>query len=251
MRKHGYSFLAAGAALLALTASGCELGSLFNSGPPAVELGTAGNFAILAKTEISTVPVSDITGDIGLSPAAESFMTGFAQTKATGYSTSDQVTGFMYAADSTEPTPTNLTATISEMEAAYADAAGRTSPDFLELGLGTLDGLVLEPGLYKWAGTVTVNAPITLDGGSGDVWIFQMGGGLTEGSSGDVIMSGGAQAKNVFWQVAGSATLGAGAHMEGIILCASDISLLAGASLTGRALSQTGVSLVQAVVVIP
>ncbi|MDZ7822353.1 MAG: ice-binding family protein [Candidatus Marinimicrobia bacterium] len=100
-----------------------------DQGPAPVSLGTAGNFTLLAKTAISTVPASNITGDVGLSPAAETYITGFSLTDATGYAASPQVTGFIYAADMTPPTPTRMTTAISDMETAYTDAAGRSTPD--------------------------------------------------------------------------------------------------------------------------
>lgn len=214
-------------------------------GPPPVRLGTAGNFVILAKTAITTVPASVITGDIGLSPAAESYMTGFSQTKATGYSTAPQVTGFMYAADMTPPTPANMTTSISDMELAYTDAATRPAPAAAntDIGGGTIGGLTFVPGLYKWGSTVNVTTDIYLTGSSVDVWIFQITKDLTVSSAVKVILSGGAQAKNVFWQVAEVASLGTTSHFEGIILSQTQIIMKTGSSLNGRALAQTQVTL--------
>jgi len=214
-------------------------------GPEPVSLGTAGNYAILAKTAISTVPSSAITGDIGLSPAAESFMTGFSQTKATGYSTSPQVIGFMYAADMTPPTPSNMTTAISDMETAYTDAAGRSLSVVENLGAGTIGGLTFAPGLYRWGSSVNVTTSITINGATNDVWIFQISGDLIVSSAVNIILSGGAQAKNIFWQVAGYAQLGTTSHFEGTILCQTAITLQTGASMNGRALAQTQVALDQ------
>ncbi|HCM27434.1 MAG TPA: hypothetical protein DIC34_12965 [Treponema sp.] len=220
-------------------------------GPAPVSLGTAGNYAILAKTAISTVPSSAITGDIGLSPAAESYMTGFSQTDATGYATSPQVTGFMYAADMTPPTPTYMTTAISDMELAYTDAAGRVTPDFLNLASGAIGGLTLAPGLYNWTSSVTIPTNVAISGGANDVWIFQITGDLSASSVVIVTLSGGAQAKNIFWQVAGSVALGTGAHFEGIILSQTAVSLNTGATMNGRILAQTQVALDQATVTQP
>jgi hypothetical protein len=209
-----------------------------------VRLGTAGNFVILAKTAISTVPASIITGDIGLSPAAESYMTGFSQTKATGYSTSPQVTGFMYAADMTPPTPSNMTTAVSDMEAAYTDAAGRPTPDHTNMYSGSLGGKTLFPGLYIWDTTVDISSSnLIISGAANDVWIFQMSGDLTIDTALSVLMSGGAQAKNVFWQVAGAVTLGTYSHFEGVILCQTAITMQTGSSMNGRALAQSQVAL--------
>src|SRR5256885_3380249 len=104
------------------------------------------------------------------------------------------------------------------MQTAYTDAASRTTPDFLELGTGNIGGLTLVPGLYKWTSTVTIPANVTIAGGANDVWIFQTSGDLTMAAAKTVTLSGGASAKNIFWQIAGQATLGANSHFEGVIL---------------------------------
>ena len=212
-------------------------------GPAVVNLGTAGNYVILAKTAINNTPASAITGDVALSPAAESFMTGFALTDATGYATSTQVTGKVYAADQADPTPVNLTTAVGDMITAYNDAAGRVTPDFSELGTGNIGGLTLAPGLYKWTSTVTLPTSVTISGGANDVWIFQISGDLTMSSAVNITLTGGAQAKNIFWQVAGQATIGTTAHFEGIILSMTAITFQTGASMNGRALAQTAIVL--------
>jgi hypothetical protein len=210
-----------------------------------VLLGAAGNYVILAKSGISNVPTSAITGDLGLSPAAASFITGFSLSLAAGdnFSTSPQVTGKVYAADYDVPTPSNLTTAVSDMETAYTDAAGRPTPDFVELATGAIGGLTLTPGLYKWSNTVTISSNVTLNGSATDVWIFQIAGGITQASATQVFLTGGALAKNVFWQVFGVVEIGTTAHMEGIILSQTSITLATGASANGRLLAQTAVSL--------
>jgi len=208
-----------------------------------VNLGVAGNYAILAKTAINNSSISVITGDLGLSPAATSYITGLALTDATGYATSAQVTGKLFAANMADPTPINLTTAVNNMITAYNDAAGRVSPDFSELGSGDIGGKTLVPGLYKWSNTVTVPSDVTLSGSATDVWIFQIAGNLTMSSKMKIMLAGGAQAKNIFWQVAGQATFGTTSHMEGIILSMTGITFQTNASLTGRALAQTAVIL--------
>jgi methionine-rich copper-binding protein CopC len=208
-----------------------------------VNLGAAGNYVILAKTKISTVPTSAITGNVGLSPAATSYITGFALTNATGYATSPQVIGKIYAANMAPPTPINLTTAVENMITAYNDAAGRSTPDYTELGTGNLGGKTLTPGLYKWTSNVTIPSAVTISGGADDVWIFQISGNLLMSSAVSITLSGGAQAKNIFWQVAGQATFGANSHFEGIILSMTGITLQTGASMNGRALAQTAVVL--------
>jgi len=208
-----------------------------------VNLGAAGNYVILAKTAVNNTPTSAVTGDIGLSPAATSFMTGFALTNATGYATSPQVTGNLYAADMASPTGTNLTTAVENMITAYNDAAGRPSPDFSELATGNIGGKTLTKGLYKWTNTVSLPTSITISGSANDVWIFQIAGDLTVGAAVNVTLTGGAQAKNIFWQVAGQVTVGTTSHFEGILLSKTGITFQTGASINGRALAQAAVIL--------
>ena len=221
-------------------------------GPALVYLGTAGNYAILAKTAVSTVPPSVITGDIGLSPAATSYLTGFSLTMVgTVSATSPQVTGSLYGADMTTPTNSNLTTAVLDMQAAYTDAAGRSTPDFLNLNSGNIGGLTLAPGLYNWGSSVTMPADVTLSGGPDDVWIFQMSGDLNVSANKRITLAGGAQAKNIFWQVAGQVSIGGGAHFEGNILSQTAIAFLTGATMNGRALAQSQVALQSATVTKP
>lgn len=208
-----------------------------------VDLAAAGNYVIVAKTAINNNATSIITGDLGLSPAATSYITGFSLTNATGYATSAQVTGKLFAADMAVPTPSNMTTAVGNMLTAYNNAAGRPSPDFSELGTGNIGGKTLTPGLYKWSGNVTIPADVTISGGANDVWIFQVAGNLTMSAAKKFTLSGGAQAKNIFWQVAGQATLGTTSHFEGNILSMTGITFQTGASIKGRALAQTAVIL--------
>ncbi|MDF1618430.1 ice-binding family protein [Petrocella sp. FN5] len=217
-----------------------------------VDLGMAGDFVILSKTGISSVPNSVITGDIGVSPIADTAITGFSLTlDATNqFSISDQVTGRVYAATYTSPTPSNLTTAISDMETAYTDAAGR-AVNFTELHSGDLSGKTLVPGVYKWGTGVLINSEVTLDGGPNDIWILQIGEGMTQANGTRITLSGGAQAKNVFWQVAESVSIGTGSHFEGIILSKTNITMGTNASINGRLLAQTAVTLDTSTVVAP
>jgi hypothetical protein len=213
-------------------------------GPAPVSLGSAGNYVILAKSGVSTTGVTSVVGDIGLSPAAASFVTGFAlSSPATTFTTSAQVTGKVWASDYAVPTPADLTAAVLSMQSAYTDAAGRTSPNYTELGAGNIQGLTLAPGLYKWGTGVSIPSAVTLSGGANDVWIFQIAQNLTVGNAAIVTLSGGAVARNVFWQVAGQATLGTTSDFKGVILSKTLIAFNTGAAITGRALAQTAVTL--------
>jgi Ice-binding-like len=220
-----------------------------------VDLGTSGNYVILAKSGISTVPPSAVTGDLGVSPIDSTAITGFSLILdgTDQFSTSSQVIGKIYAADYASPTPANLTTAVSDMQTAYTDAAGRTLPDHTELGSGNIGGMTLAPGLYKWGTDVTIPTDVTLSGGANDVWIFQIAGNLTIAGATSVNLSGGAEAGNIFWQVAGGVgvDLGTTSHFEGIILSQAGINLQTGASINGRLLAQTAVTLDANTVTVP
>jgi hypothetical protein len=230
--------------------------TVFAAGTQApVNLGKASSFAILTKSGITNVPASKITGDMGVSPIAGTAITGFALVldSSKTFSRSTQVTGKIYAASFASPTPSNLTTAVSNMQTAYVDAAGRSNPNFTELYAGDISGKTLVPGLYKWGTSVVANKTVTLSGSSTSVWIFQISGNLTVASGVQFVLAGGAQASNIFWQVAGGAgaTLGTTSHFEGTILAKTAIHLRTGASMNGRALAQTAVTLDHAVVVNP
>jgi len=222
-------------------------------GPAPVLLGTAGGFVILAKSGIDAVPTSTVTGDMGVSPIDATGVTGFSLSvdATNAFATSDQVTGKVFASDYAAPTPANLTTAVSDMEIAYTDAAGRVTPDFTELGSGEIGGMTLAPGLYKWGTGVSISSDVTLDGGADDVWIFQIAGDVTQASGTSVTLSGGASPHNIFWQTFGQFAIGTTAHFEGIALCQTAIILETGASVNGRLLAQTAVTLDQSTVTQP
>ncbi len=212
-----------------------------------VNLGVAGNFVILSKTGITDVYKSAITGDIGTSP-----ITGAALLVSCA-----EVSGSIYTVDAAGPLPCRitsasmLTTAIRNMQTAYTDAAGRSNPNFLNLGAGNIGGKTLTPGLYKFTSSVVIPTDVTISGGSNDVWIFQVPGTLKMSSAVNIILAGGAQANNIFWQVAGAVTFGTTSHFEGIILGQTGINLQTGASINGRMLAQTAVTLQKNTVVTP
>jgi hypothetical protein len=219
---------------------------LSQSSPASVNLGTSGDFVILAKTGISTTGVTSITGDIGVSPIDHTAITGFGLIldQSGTFSTSSLVTGKVYSADYTDPTPTKMSTAVSDMETAYIEAAGRTLPDYTELYAGDITGQTLTPGLYKWSTGILISAGgVTISGTANDVWIFQIAQNLELTNGAIVTLSGGAQASNIFWQVAGQVTLGTTAAMKGIILCQTQIVMSTGVTLNGSALAQTAVTL--------
>jgi hypothetical protein len=225
----------------------CATISAQAAGPAAVNLGTAGDFVILTKAGISTTGTTQVWGDMGISPAAATYITGFSlvMDASNHFSTSSYVVGNVYAADYAPPTPAKMTTAVSDMETAYTDAAGRITPDYTELGGGAISSMTLTPGLYKWSTGVNVTAAgVTISGGATDVWIFQIAGTLNLSSGAAVNLIGGADPSNIFWQVAGQTTLGPSADMKGIILDQTAIVFDSGATLEGRALAQTEVTLI-------
>ncbi|MBS1125036.1 MAG: hypothetical protein H6Q90_7264 [Deltaproteobacteria bacterium] len=218
----------------------------------AVPLGKAGGFVILAKSGISTVPTSDVVGNIGVSPISATAITGFSLTadSTNVFSTSTQVTGKVYAADYAVPSPANMTTAVSDMETAYTDAAGRAA-GVTELGAGNIGGMTLKKGVYKWGTGLLIPQDLTLNGSSRDIFIFQIAQGLTVTSGTQIHLTGGALPKNVFWQVAGAVDLGTTAHIEGVILSKTAVALHTGASIEGRLLAQTAVTLDGSTVIEP
>ncbi|CAK8724525.1 Ice-binding protein [Candidatus Electrothrix aarhusensis] len=223
------------AALLGIFAAGVANAS----GPTPVDLGDAGTFAILSKTGITNVYRSEIVGDVGTSP-----ITGAAL-----LITCKEITGDVYTVDAAGPLPcsttdaTFLTSAVGDMGSAYDDAAGRVLPDFTELGAGEIGGMTLVPGLYNWTSDLLISTDVTLSGGPNDVWILQVAGTLNQASNAKVILTGGALAKNIVWQVAGSVTLGTFSHFEGVVLGKTVIAVNTKASVNGRLLAQTAVTL--------
>ena len=206
------------------------------------------NFAVLAETTITTTGGGSINGNIGLSPAPGSAM----------LVTCAQVTGTIYSVDATGPLPcrvvdaTLLTQAVSDMMTSYNDAAGRTPvPTGPNLNPGSafstgydMGGLTLAPGLYKFGSgqTAFLNTDVTLSGGPSDVWIFQCGADLEVANGVHVILAGGANANNIFWQVTTKAVLGTTADFNGTILAGTSITMNTGSTMNGRALAQTQVT---------
>ena len=215
--------------------------TLLSAGEPltGANLGIAGDFAILSKTGVTDVYKSSVVGDVGSSP-----ITGAAVLVSCA-----EVVGTIYTVDAAGPLPcrvtnaTRLGIAVLDMQAAYTDLAGRVNPDFLNLGAGNIGGKTLTPGLYKWTSAVIIPADITILGGPDDVFIFQFDQTLIVSSAVRITLEGGVQAKNIYWQTAGAVTLGTTSHFEGIIVGKTSISMLTGATITGRMLAQTAVTL--------
>ncbi len=143
-----------------------------------------------------------------------------------------------------------MTTAVANMGTAYTDAAGR-APDQTELGAGAIGGINLPAGTYKWSTGVLISTNLYLSGGPNDVWIFEIAGNFKMASGTRIVLLGGALAKNIFWQTFGAAELGTTSHFEGILLSQTSIILKTGASMNGRLLAQTAVTLDQNIVVQP
>jgi Ice-binding-like/Secretion system C-terminal sorting domain len=203
-----------------------------------VTLGLTGGFAILSYAGItnSGATSTHITGDVGVSPLAGSYMTGFG---------TSNVVGTIYGADASGPAgsvpfPSMLTQAMVDLTTAFNDAAGRTVNP---IGVaGNLGGRTLYSGLYKSTGSLEISSgDLTLDaqGDINAVWIFQIASNFNMTSGRQVFLSGGAKASNVFWQVGSAATIGTTCVMKGTILAYTTITFATGASLEGRALART------------
>ena len=203
------------------------------TGPAPVILGTAWDFNILAGSAVTnTDTVSNpttINGLVGVSLGSA----------VTGLPTAAVPAGQIHAGDTVA-----ATAQV-DLLAAYNDAVSR-SVDAISLP-GNMGGLTLAPGLYVNSTSSGIsgtgaNAILTLDarGHANAVWIFKMGTTLITDSGTSIVLAGGAQAKNIFWQVGSSATLGTNSIFKGNILAAISITLNTGVNLQGRALTRSG-----------
>jgi len=159
------------------------------------------------------------------------------------FATSSLVTGKAYAADYTAPTPSTLTTAVGDMQTAYTAANGEACPAANNEGTTALNGQTLAPGVYCWTSDLAITGSFTLSGSSSGVWIFQIPGTLTVSSGVIVTLSGGATYNHIFWVVGGQTTIGTTASFKGIILDYTSIAMQTGATLTGRALAQTAVTL--------
>jgi len=217
------------------------------TGQAPVALGDAGLFAILTKSGVTDVFPSTVSGDVGASPI----------TGAAIHLECTEVTGTIYSVNAAGPLPcrlidpTLLTTAVANMQTAYTNAAGRSNPNFTNLGAGQIGGLTLVPGLYKWTTSVLISTNVTLSGGADEVWVFQIEGTLTQASATKMILAGGALPKNIFWQTSGAVSIGTTAKAEGVILSKTMIAMKTGASVNGRLLAQTAVTLEQNAVTQP
>lgn len=201
-----------------------------------VDLRSAAHFTILAGAGITTTGGGTIKGDVGASPIAGSAI----------HLNQAQVNGAIYAVDASGPAgsridPGLLLTAKGDLTNAYNDAAGRTpipSGPFLNPGAGNIGGMNLIPGLYKFTATAMITgADLTLTGGPDEVWIFQIASDLQVGSGIKVILAGGAQPRNIFWQVGTSAVIETFAVFKGTILADQSVVMKTSSTMEGRALA--------------
>jgi hypothetical protein len=215
--------------------------------PPVVNLGTAGNFAILSESGITDVPLSAITGNVGTSPITGAAITGL---------TCAEVTGTIFTVDAAGPPCrvidlAGLGTAVLDMQTAYTSASAPATPCVTNEGVTDLNGQTLTTGVYCWTGTLAITGGFTISGSSSDVFIFQVPGTLTVSPGVIVTLSGGATSSNIFWVVGGATTIETTVSFQGTILDATNIAMQSGASLNGRALAQTAVTLIMNTITAP
>jgi hypothetical protein len=209
-------------------------------GPQVVNLGSVSAYGIFAGVGISNnAGFSQIINmDVGITPGVRSSVTGFPPATI--------INGAIYASD--DATPPGIAAILAsakqDLTDAYYEAEGATTPAPVIVS-GDIGGTTLAPGIYKTNSTLLIQSgDLTLDaqGNSDAVWIFQVASGFTSvgGAGGNVILSGGAQAMNIFWQVGSSATIGGGTSFEGNVLALTSITMNSSATATGRMLCING-----------
>jgi hypothetical protein len=213
-----------------------------------VDLGTAGNFVILSKSGISSNPASNITGDIAVSPIKSPAITGFSLVRdnsTSNFSTSFQVTGIVKAPDYTGSTAAELTTAVRNMETAYTNSQSTTiyPTTSTNLGGGEIGGKNLTAGVYTFDKTILISTDLTFIGSATDVFIIRTSNNIIQAVGTEVVLSGGALAKNIFWSAATEVVVNTAAHLEGIILTKTAINFKTDSSLNGRMLAQTAVTL--------
>ncbi|MBK9042943.1 MAG: DUF3494 domain-containing protein [Saprospiraceae bacterium] len=208
--------------------------------PPLVDLGNAARFGILAGVGISNNAGFSVINnlDVGISPGVRSSVTGFPPATI--------VNGAIYASDDVSPpgVAAMLLMAKQSLNSAYLFAEGASTPA-PALVSGDLGGTTLAPGIYKTNSTLLIqsgNLTLNANGNVNAVWIFQIASGFTTvgGAGGSIILSGGAKASNIFWQVGSSATIGDFTAFHGNILALTSVTMNSGVTATGRMLCLNG-----------
>lgn len=203
--------------LIVALAAAWPIGALAAAQP---RLGTATSFAVLAGSAITNTGPTTINGDVGISPNGSSSVTGFPP---------GIINGGTHYADAVGLQAKN------DLTTAYTDAANQTP--FVDITGQNLGGKNLTPGTYHFSSSAQLTGPLTLSGFG--IYIFQIGSTLTTASGSSVLLTNGAQACGVYWQVTSSATFGTATSFQGTVMALASITMTTGATLIGRALART------------
>jgi LPXTG-motif cell wall-anchored protein len=205
-----------------IASAGMAQAASVQNGP--IGLGTAQTYGTLAGSAITNTGPTTVNGDLGVSPGSS-------------------ISGFTGAPDGTNvgAVHDNDAAALqaqNDLTTAYNNAAGLTPSSS---GLAELSGMSLTPGVYSGGAlSLSDNGTLTLAGTSASsIWVFQAASSLTIGSATHIIITGGATACNVFWQVGSSASIGTSAQFVGTVMAAQSITAATGATISGRLLANT------------
>ena len=191
--------------------------------PPLVPLGQAAFNGILAGTTFTCITGGLIKADVGVWPGSAN--TGFPPCA---------ITGTQHLGDAVSQTAQG------DLTTAYNQLAGMPCSPANALTGQDLGGMTLAPGVYCFTSSAFLTGTLTIAGPADGNWVFQIATTLVTGTNSSVVLSGGALASNVYWQVGSSATIAIGTAMQGNILALTSISLKDNATLLGRALARNG-----------
>lgn len=188
-------------------------GVVQGAGPENVSLGFASAYAVIARASITDANPSIINGDVGLAPGTSQGIPP------------SEINGTSHVNDA------NVALAQADLQAAYLDAAGRTGGTVVS----DVGNQTLAPGLYTSASSIGLTVgDLTLSGGPNDVWIFQAGTTFVQTTGFNMVLAGGARARNVFWQVGTSTTIGANCIAKGSFMSAVSSTIVSGAAVEGR-----------------
>jgi hypothetical protein len=220
--------LGAVAGCLTIAGLGSVVPSALAASTPMVDLGQASTYAVLSGASVGNTvsaagaPHTTLRGDLGVK--ANTQPTGFPPGVVTGASRIGTAAAAQAHAD---------------LVTAYTEVAGRSGGDTLE---GALAGTTILPGLHTVVGAVSNTTTVTLDGGSNPdaVFVFKIGGAMDMAAGSKVVLTNGAQASRVFWQVNGAGAVGANAEFAGTLMAAAAVAVGHGTVFNGRAFARDG-----------